>query len=47
MDLSNITKIILFFERIGAIKLKEQKISGRCVRKPTIEYDRIEFNLSA
>jgi len=47
MDISNLNKIIQFFERIGAVKLKEQKISGRSVRTPTIEYDRIEFNLAA
>ena len=47
MDISNLNKIILFFERIGAVKLKQQTISGRSVRTPTIEYERIEFHLAA
>lgn len=47
IDVSNLNKIILFFEEIGAIKLKTSKISGRVVRTPTIEYDKIEFDLAA
>jgi predicted transcriptional regulator len=47
MDTSNLNKIILFFEKSGVIKLKEQKISGRSVRTPIVEYDRIQFNLAA
>jgi predicted transcriptional regulator len=46
MDTSNLNKIILFFEEMGAIKLKEQKVSGRSVRTPIVEYDRIKFNLA-
>ncbi len=47
IDVSNLNKIILFFEFMGVVKLKEQKISGRSVRTPIVEYDRIEFNLAA
>ena len=47
VDTSNLNKIILFFERVGVVKLKQHKISGRSVRTPTVEYGRIEFNLAA
>lgn len=47
MDTSNLNKIILFFEKVGAIKIKEQTISGRAVRTPIVDYDRIEFKLAA
>jgi len=47
MDTSNLNKIILFFEKIGAITLKEQKVSGRSVRTPIVEYQTIEFDLAA
>ncbi len=47
IDTSNLNKIVLFFERIGAIKLKEQTILGRAVRTPIVEYERIEFDLAA
>ena len=46
-DLSNIKKIVGFFEEIGAIKIKEEKISGRIVKRPIVDYDRVEFNLNA
>ena len=47
VDTSNLNKIILFFEKIGAVRIKEQTISGRAVRTPIVEYDRIEFKLAA
>jgi predicted transcriptional regulator len=47
LDTSNLNKIILFFERIGAIRLKEQTIRGRSVRTPIVDYRRIEFDLAA
>ncbi len=45
MDLSNLNKIILFFEELGAIRIKKKKIKGRFVKTPTVEYDKIEFPL--
>lgn len=47
MDVSNLNKIILFFEEIGALKVKTSKISGRTVKIPVVEYDKVEFNLTA
>ena len=47
IDTSNLNKIILFFERIGALRIKEQIIGGRSVRTPIVDYGRIEFDLAA
>lgn len=47
IDVSNLNKIILFFEEFGVLKLKDMKIDGRNVKKPIVEYDKIEFNLAA
>ncbi len=47
MDVSNLNKIILFFEEFGVLKLKEMKVDGRNVKKPIVEYNKIEFNLAA
>ena len=47
MDVSNLNKVILFFEEVGAIQVKTIKVSGRTVRKPIVEYNTVEFNLAA
>ena len=47
MDVSNLNKIILFFEKAGVITLKKITVSGRRVTQPIVEYDKIEFNLAA
>ncbi|OFZ80768.1 MAG: hypothetical protein A2583_12175 [Bdellovibrionales bacterium RIFOXYD1_FULL_53_11] len=47
MDVSNMNKIILFFEEMGAVRLKISKVNGRTVKQPIVEYDRIEFDLAA
>jgi predicted transcriptional regulator len=47
MDVSNLNKVILFLEEVGAIKVKEEKVSGRMVRRPIVEYDAVEFQLAA
>ncbi len=47
MDVSNLNKIILFFEEVGALTLKESKVSGRTVKTPVVEYDKVEFDLVA
>ena len=44
-DLSNIKKVVTFFEEVGAVKIKEEKVSGRTVKKPVVDYDKVEFNL--
>ena len=47
MDVSNLNKIILFFEEFGVIKVVRTKVAGRTVAKPVVEYDKIEFDLAA
>ena len=47
VDVSNLNKIILFFEEIEAIQVKTRKVSGRVVKTPIVNYDRIEFKLAA
>ncbi|MBM4127213.1 MAG: hypothetical protein FJ247_07690 [Nitrospira sp.] len=47
IDVSNLNKIILFFEEMGAVKIKEEVVSGRKVRRPVVEYDTIEFKLAS
>lgn len=47
MDLSNLNKIILFFEEVGAIQIKKGKIDGREVKRPIVPYDQIQFDLRA
>ncbi len=47
MDVSNLNKIILFFESVGVIKIKTSTVSGRSIKTPIVEYDQIEFNLKA
>ncbi len=45
MDVSNLNKLILFFETVGAIKIKTSRIGGRSVNTPVVEYEQIEFDL--
>jgi predicted transcriptional regulator len=45
MDVSNLNKLILFFELVGAIKIKTSTIAGRTVKRPIVEYEQIEFDL--
>lgn len=47
MDISNLNKVILFLEEVGALKVKTAKVSGRTVKIPVVEYDTVEFNLAA
>jgi predicted transcriptional regulator len=47
MDVSNLNKVILFLEEVGAIKVITSMVSGRSVKTPVVEYDTIEFNLAA
>ena len=44
-DLSNLNKLILFFETVGAIKIKTSTVAGRAVKTPVVEYGQIEFDL--
>jgi predicted transcriptional regulator len=45
MDVSNLNKLILFFETTGAIKIKTSTVAGRTVKTPIVEYSQIEFDL--
>lgn len=47
MDVSNLNKLIAFFEAVGAIKLRTSASGGRSVKTPVVEYERIEFDLKA
>ncbi len=47
MDVSNMNKIVLFFEEMGALRLKNCTVNGRKVKQPIVDYDRIEFDLAA
>lgn len=47
LDVSNLNKVILFFEEVGAIQIKKEKVDGREVKVPVVDYDRIQFKLKA
>lgn len=47
MDVSNLNKLILFFEEFGVITVKTSKHNGRIIRTPQVEYDTVEFRLAA
>jgi predicted transcriptional regulator len=47
VDVSNLNKIILFFEEVGVIQVKKRKIKGREVKTPIVNYDEIKIDLKA
>jgi len=47
LDVSNLNKIIHFFEEIGVIRIKTMKVAGRTVKKPEVEYGEVTFRLAA
>lgn len=47
MDVSNLNKLISFFESVGAVTIKTSSLSGRTVKTPVVEYKHIEFDLMA
>lgn len=47
IDVSNLNKVVLFFEEVGALRVKTTKIAGRSVKTPVVDYDTVEFNLAA
>lgn len=47
MDVSNLNKLIMFFEGVGALTIKTSKASGRTIKTPVVEYGHIEFDLRA
>ena len=46
-DISNLNKVIQFFEEIGVIRVSTSKVSGRTVRQPHVEYQEVTFKLAA
>ncbi|MBC7740682.1 MAG: hypothetical protein H7061_00695 [Bdellovibrionaceae bacterium] len=46
-DVSNLNKIIQFFEDIGVVRIKTSTVEGRIVKKPHVEYDEVTFRLAA
>lgn len=47
MDVSNLNKLITFFEEMGAIEIIEHSAEGRPIKTPIVNYDEIIFNLAA
>jgi predicted transcriptional regulator len=47
IDVSNLNKVIQFFEEIGVIKIKSSKLHGRTVKQPLVEYGEVTFRLAA
>jgi len=47
IDVSNLSKIISFYEEVGAIQLLKKKNNGRGVNVPVVECDEIKFDLNA
>jgi len=45
-DVSNLSKVIQFFEEIGVVRIKTAEVSGRKVRQPLVEYDEVTFRLA-
>ncbi len=46
-DVSNLNKIIQFFEEIGVVTVKNMKSAGRTLKQPHVEYDEVTFRLAA
>ena len=46
-DVSNLNKVIQFFEEIGVVTIKTMTASGRTLKKPHVEYDEVTFRLAS
>ena len=46
-DVSNLNKVIRFFEEIGVVTIKTLKAAGRAQKQPHVEYDEVTFRLVA
>ena len=46
-DVSNLNKVIQFFEEVGVIKVKTTEVAGRTVKRPHVEYGEVTFRLAA
>ena len=46
-DQSNLNKILSFFEEYGIVKIRNVKRDNRDVKKPFVNYGKIEFDLNS
>ena len=46
-DVSNLNRLINFFEQLEVIKTKERVVNGRTQKVPIVDYKKIEFDLAA
>ncbi len=46
-DVSNLNKVIQFFEEIGVIRIRTMQVDGRSVKQPRVEYDEVTFKLAS
>ncbi len=46
-DVSNLNKVIQFFEEIGVVTTKVVTSAGRKVKQPHVEYEEVTFRLTA
>jgi predicted transcriptional regulator len=47
LDVSNLNKIIQFFEDVGVVKITTSEVDGRKVKRPQVEYSEVTFRLAA
>jgi predicted transcriptional regulator len=47
IDVSNLNKIVSFFEAMGVIEVRDAISGGRKTRSPKVSYDKVEFDLVA
>jgi len=45
MDVSNLNKLIDFFQEVGVVTIKSSTKQGRNMKTPIMEYESIEFDL--
>jgi predicted transcriptional regulator len=45
-DVSNLNKVIQFFEEMGVVTVKILKNEGRTLKQPHVEYDEVTFRLA-
>jgi predicted transcriptional regulator len=45
-DVSNLNKVIQFFEDIGVISIRTTELDGRMVKQPKVQYEEVTFRLA-
>jgi predicted transcriptional regulator len=46
-DQSNVNKVVLFFESYGVVEIKKSIVNKRVLNMPLVNFDKIEFDLTA